>query len=700
MSDRTHRFRVEGMTCASCVRRVERALAGVPGVSSVSVNLATEEAAVAAEGVRTERLAEALAARGYRLALPDSSGPEAKRQAARFRVIAAWVLTLPLMAGMLPVAAFHLPWPLQAVLSAGAAFGAGWPFFARAFRQARVGEASMDTLIALGSGVAWGFALHEGWRGAPHPPFESAAALVAFLSVGKYLEARVKHRATGALEELLRLAPDTALRLREGDDGEESVPTRLLQPGDRVRVRPGTAVPVDGRILEGRADAVEALLTGEPMPVPKGPGDAILAGTVIHSGALVVRVEAAGRATWLARLGAQVAEAQGSRAPIQDLADRVSARFVPAILLLAALTFAAWWIRTGGPDTAWRPAVTLLVIACPCALGLATPVAVAAAIGSSARRGLLVRDASALEALARSTDLVLDKTGTLTKGRPELQALHPLGTVPPERLLAIAAALERDSEHPLARGLREAARDLPRLELEDFRAFAGDGVSGRLEGCAFRLGRPGWLGIEVPDLPPGASAVALADETGALGLFVMADPLRPEAPAVLDALMREGLRIHLLSGDRPEAAQAMAARLGIASAEGGCTPETKRHRVQELQSRGRVVAFAGDGVNDAPALAQADAGISLPGLEATRAAAPLNLLREGLEPLREARRLALLARRIVVQNLLWAFAYNLLLVPLAAFNLLDRWGGPALAGAAMGLSSVTVVLNALRLRRS
>ncbi len=693
----TKTYRIEGMTCASCVRRVEKALASVPGVSNIAVNLATEEASLEGEGVPVEILAEALESRGYRLVMEaEQASPELNH--ALVRVIVAWVLTLPLMVGMIPGLPLHLPWLFQAILSALVAFGAGYPFFLHAGRQALHAETSMDTLIALGALVSWAFGLFEGMRGAMHPPFEVAAALVAFLLVGKYLEAKAKHRATDALEALLKLAPSMAFRLSV-DGGEEEVPSSLLVPGDRVRVKPGGAIPVDGEVVSGSADVEEALLTGEPLPVMKGAGDVVIAGAVVHGGALEIRVASVGRQTWLAKLARQVADAQGSRAPVQDLADRISAVFVPVILVLAALTLTAWWIHTGDLSLAWRPAVTLLVIACPCALGLATPVSMAASLGTAARHGLLVRDASAMERLARITDLAFDKTGTLTEGKPSLHEVRELAGFDRAQLLRLAAALERGSEHPIAKGILEAAKGLEWPEAEGFRSHPGGGVTGLIEGRAFSLGSSAILGLAFPEIPPHAMAVGLAEGDRLLGLFILADTLRPETKATVAALRALGLELHLFSGDRPEAVQVIADELGIHEALGGCSPKTKQDRIRELQARGSVVAFIGDGVNDAPALAQADAGISLPGLEATQAAAPMNLLRGGLSPLLMALRLARRTRTVVRQNLGWAFGYNLVLVPLAALNLLDAFGGPILAGAAMGMSSLTVVLNALRLKR-
>ncbi|HEU4952055.1 MAG TPA: cation-translocating P-type ATPase [Holophagaceae bacterium] len=687
-------FPVEGMTCASCVRRVERALKKVPGVSEAAVNLALNEATVTFEGPAPAQLAEAVQRAGYTLRI--DAGPRRDEAAVLgWRALAAGLLAAPLLIAMLPGVP-HLDWRLQAVLSGLATFGAGSGFFLRAARQARQLESSMDTLVALGAGTAWGFALAEALRGAHDLTFETAAALVAFLLLGKWLEARAKGRASSSLESLLKLAPAKALRLEGG--AEVEVAAAELRPGDRVRVKPGGAVPADGVVVQGHAEVEEALLTGEPLPVPKGPGEAVLAGALVHGGALELEVRAAGGASWLARLADRVAEAQRSRAPLQDLADRVSAVFVPAILAVAALTLAGWWLHTGALTEAWRPAVTTLVIACPCALGLATPVALSTALGTAARSGLLVRDAAAFQRLSELTDLVFDKTGTLTEGRPSLVETRGQGLAEPEAL-RLAAALEQGSEHPLAKGILRAAEGLDLPAVEGFRAHPGGGVSGRIEGRELRLGSAAFLQLDFGALPPEGTAVGLAEETRLLAVFRLADAIRPETPALLAELKARGLRLHLLSGDRPESVAAVAAELGIDEAAGGLSPEGKQTRIRALQAEGRKVGFLGDGVNDAPALAQADAGLSLPGLEATQASAPLNLLRGGFDPLRRGLTLSAKTRRVIAENLAWAFGYNLLLVPLAAFGQLERFGGAMLAGAAMGLSSLTVVLNALRLRR-
>ena len=702
----TETFTVTGMTCASCVRHVEKALAITPGVRGASVNLATATATV--EGEATfEALAAQVEDAGYGLGrVPfETAVPQAVDDPApaRRRMVVALALTSPLLLAMIPGLGLHLPGWLQAALSAPVVFWAGWGFFRRAVRQARHGQASMDTLIALGSGVAWTFAVVEWLNGAHHLSFEIAAALVAFLLTGKYLESRAKSKATDALKELLALAPPTALRLA-ADGSVEEVPVADLRPGDRVRVLPGQAVPADGRVMAGRAEVDESMLTGEPLPVPKGVGESLVAGTVVHGSALELEVQAVGAETQLARMAVLVAQAQGSKAPAQDLADRISAVFVPTILVLALLTLAGWWIATGALSQAWRPAVTLLVIACPCALGLATPVAVMVGLGAAARKGVLVRDAAALEALGQATDLAFDKTGTITEGRPRLRKVLRLTGASEAGLLEIAASLERDSEHPIARGL-VVAHGGPLKPVSEFRTHPGGGVSGELDGAPWRLGSADFLGERFPEVDADGIAVGLADVSGLKAVFVLGDRLRAETPAVIRQLRRQGLRLHLLTGDRAQAAQAMAAAAGIESVAAGLRPEDKLRWIQDLQASGAVVGFVGDGVNDAPALAQADCGIAMgsgageQGTGAAMAAAPLALLRPGLEPVLAARRLALRTHRVILQNLGWAFGYNLVLVPLAAFGQLERFGGPMLAGLAMGLSSLTVVLNALRLRR-
>jgi P-type Cu+ transporter len=696
-------FSVSRMTCASCVRHVEKALTATPGVIKAEVNLATSSVRV--EGTAAfEAMAQQVEEAGYGLdRIQSQESTVEDLSPARGRMIFALILSAPLLAMMIPGLGWHLPGWTQALLATPVVFGAGFGFFKRAMRQAQHGQASMDTLIALGSGTAWTFAMIEWQRGAHQLSFETASALVAFLLTGKYLEARAKSRATDALKALLTLAPPTALRI-EPDGSVLEVPVSELHPGDQARVLPGQAVPADGRVISGQAEVDESMLTGEPLPVPRAARDALIAGTVVHGSALEFEILAIGADTQLARMAAMVAQAQGSKAPAQDLADRISAVFVPVILGLAALTFAGWWGLGGGFHQAWRPAVTLLVIACPCALGLATPMAVMVGIGSAAKKGVLVRDAAALEALGQATDLVFDKTGTLTEGRPRLRRVVVCGSGTEADLLKVAASLERDSEHPIASGIRAAfAGEV--LVIEKFRSHPGGGISGDVAGQSWRMGHAAFLETNFPRVDEDGTAVGLADETGLQAVFILGDRLREEAPNVVAELKGQGLKLHLLTGDRAAPARVMATAAGITDVIAEVRPEEKLERLKALQAQGAVVGFVGDGVNDAPALAQADCGIAMgsgageQGTGAAMAAAPLVLLRPGLEPILAARKLALRTHRVIRQNLGWAFGYNLVLVPLAAFGQLERFGGPMLAGVAMGLSSLTVVLNALRLRR-
>ncbi len=685
-------FPVTGMTCAACARRVERALVAVPGVRTARVDAAVEQAQVDAPGVAPAVLAAAVAQAGYALVLTPPAASSPVTSEPFWPVLLGLVATLPLLLPMLGVP-WHLDWRVQGVLAGAVVLGLGTGFLRRALVLARRGETSMDTLIALGAVLGLVLGVWEALRGSHHPPFEISASLVAFLRLGRWIEARARHRAVGSVQDLLRFAPAQAERL--GADGSATeVPVVELVIGDRVRVRPGGAVPVDGVVVEGAADLDESLMTGEPLPVARTVGERALAGAVVHGGSLVLRVAAVGADTWLATLATQVAAAVAARPPAQILADRIAAVFVPAILVICVATFAIWWWVSGDVALAARTAITVLVIACPCALGLATPVAMAAGLGAAARSGVLVRDQRALDALGRCTDLVLDKTGTLTRGRPEITGVRALAEVDADGLLALAAALERGSEHPVARALRSADKG---LIVEQWRAVPGGGVTGDIAGAQYRLGSLAWTGV-VAEVPAESLAIALTRDGVGLGVILLADALRPEAPAVLAAARQAGLRLHLLSGDRPAAVARLADGLPLETAQGGMDPAGKATRIRALQAEGRVVAFAGDGINDAAALAVADAGISLPGLDATAAAAGLNLHREGLQPLLDLHHLARRLRGIVRQNLSWAFAYNVVLIPVAAVGLLDHVGGPVAAGAAMALSSLTVVANALRLR--
>jgi Cu+-exporting ATPase len=717
---------VEGMTCASCAGRVERALAKVPGVLSVTVNLAAEQATIRAlAGVEDAALAAALAKAGYRLgSIPDDAETEEGAAQARLarkgrELLAAGALTAPFLVGMLGMP-FGQDWMPGAWVQLGlASVMLAWfgpRFWRAAWGALRDRTGNMDLLVSIGTGAAFLVSLWSMWRhGTTHAHalyFEAAVVVLFFVLLGKWLEARAKRGTGTAIRALLALRPRTAQRL-DAEGREHEVPAAALAVGDRVVVRPGGRVPVDGVIETGEAGLDESALTGESRAVAKAPGDRVATGTVVLDGRLVLRATAVGRDTTLARVAALVSAAQASRAPVQKLVDRVSAVFVPVVLVLAAATLLGWLFAGATAEEAVLHAVAVLVIACPCALGLATPAAIMAGTGAAARAGILIRDAEAIER-ARGVDLVaFDKTGTLTEGRPRLAALHPMPGTAREDALALAAALQAGSEHPLAKAVlaaHGAARgDAPVPPAEGFRALPGRGVEGVVAGRRLALGSPRLLAESGTE--PGALAAAAAEEAAqgrslawlvapaehaALALLAFEDAPKPNAAAAVAALRGMGVGVAMLSGDVRSAAEAAAERLGIAQVAAEVLPEGKAAQVAAWRAGGARVAMVGDGVNDAPALAAAELGIAMgTGTDVAIAASGITLMRgdPGLVPA------ALdVTRRTygkVKGNLAWAFAYNLLGLPLAALGFLS----PPLAGAAMAMSSVCVVGNALLLAR-
>ena len=712
---------IEGMTCASCAARVERALANVPGVISVSVNLAAERATLRLlAGVENAALAAVLAKAGYRLAaIPDDA--EAEEQAAQRRlsrqgreVLGAAVLASPFLIGMAGMlfGLDLLPGAWVQLALASAVFAWFGPRFGRAAWGAlRDGTGNMDLLVTLGTGSAFLLSLWLMWRhGTDHAHglyFEAAVVVLFFVLLGKWLEARAKRGTGAAIRALLALRPRNAWLL--GDDGAlREVPAASLVVGDRVVVRPGERIAVDGTIETGEAGVDESALTGESRPVEKAPGAAVATGTVVLDGRLVLRATAVGRDTTLARVAALVSAAQASRAPVQKLVDRVSAVFVPIVIGLAALTLLGWLIAGVGAEAAILHAVAVLVIACPCALGLATPAAIMAGTGAAARAGILLRDAEAIERARSITLVAFDKTGTLTEGKPRLAALHSADGIAAGQALEMAAALQAGSEHPLAQAVLATQGAVPPAA-EGFRALPGRGVEATVQGRRMALGSPRLLAESRAD--PGALA-AQADAEAAQGRS-LAWLIDPEARAVLALLAFEdspklraaeavaelramGVEVAMLSGDIAPAARATADGLGIARVAAEVLPADKAAQVAAWRQGGARVAMVGDGVNDAPALAAADLGIAMgTGTDVAIAAAGITLMRgdPGLVPA------ALdITRRTygkVKGNLAWAFAYNLLGLPLAALGFLS----PMLAGAAMAMSSVCVVANALLLAR-
>jgi len=616
---------------------------------------------------------------------------------------------------------------VQLLLATPVVLWAGWPFFVRGWNSVRTRNLNMFTLIAMGTGVAWAFSVvatvapgifPDSFRenGAVDVYFEPAAVITVLVLLGQVLELRAREQTSGAIKALLDLTPKTARRVA-GDGAEAEIPLEQVQLGDRLRVRPGEAVPVDGTVEQGRSSVDESLVTGESMPVTKTDGDRVIGGTINGSGSLLVRADKIGRDTMLARIVAMVAEAQRSRAPIQRTADRVAAVFVPAVIAVAVAAFVVWAIA--GPDPrlahALIVAVAVLIIACPCALGLATPMSIMVGVGRGARAGVLIKNAEALERMEKVDTLVVDKTGTLTQGKPTVTQLVPAAGWSETGLLTLAGAVERASEHPLAQAILTATADrgLTLPAVEDFDAPPGRGVTGQVDGQRVLLGSSEFLtsqGVEVQALAEpadtlrgnGATVVHVAVDGALAGLVAVADPVKETTAAALAALREQHIEVVMLTGDNQVTAQAVASRLGIERVEAQVLPDQKSQVVTALRDQGRVVAMAGDGVNDAPALAAADVGLAMgTGTDVAIESAAVTLLGGDLTGIVRARALSVATMRNIRQNLWFAFAYNVAGIPVAAGVLYPAFGlllSPMIAAAAMALSSVSVIANALRLR--
>ena len=713
---------IEGMTCASCVARVEKALRAVPGVSGASVNLATEKASVqgqAAPGV----LMAAVHAAGYEaeIDLPDAAGAAPARRKETGATLPAWwpvaaamLLSLPLVLPMLAAAFGHrltLPGWLQLALATPVQFWLGARFYRAGWKALRAGSGNMDLLVALGTSAAYGLSVYlllgAGAYGAdpePHLYFETSAVVITLVLLGKWLEGRAKRQTLAALDALGRLRPAEALVRRDGND--VLVALAALRVGELMVVKPGARVPADGVVVDGRSHLDESLLTGESLPVAKEPGDRVAGGAVNADGLLLVEATAVGAATMLSQIIRMVEDAQAVKAPIQRLVDRVSAVFVPVVLAIALATLLGWGLAGGDWQAALLNAVAVLVIACPCALGLATPTAVMVGTGASARHGILIKDAEALETAHALDVVVFDKTGTLTEGKPQLVAHEGPA---PARLLALAAAVQQGSSHPLAGAvLEEAARQglaLPAARAA--RALPGRGVEAEVDGATIVLGnRRLMIDLGVP--ATGAEGHEAAGRTVSwlaerrdgrvrvLGLLAFGDRIKPGAPSAVARLKAAGIEPVLLSGDSPGAARTVAQALGIERVHAEVLPADKAQVVASLRQGGRKVAMVGDGINDAPALAAADVGMAMAtGTDVAMHSAGVTLMRGDPRLVADAIAVSRRTYRKIRQNLGWAFIYNVIGLPLAAFGLLD----PVLAGAAMALSSVSVVANALLLRR-
>lgn len=690
------------MTCASCAGRIEKVLSRVPGVTSASVNLATERAQVTGLAPDPAKLIAAVTKAGYGAteiqpeAPPADHTPGVRRDL--FHLIGAAVLTLPLLAGMV-VPAWMLPGWTQFALASVVQFWFGARFYRAGWNAARALSGNMDLLVALGTTAAWGLSTWL-WLRTGHAHglyFDSSAMLITFILAGKVLEARARRGTATALNALMRLRPVTARVRRDGVDTD--VPVAALRHGDLVIVRPGERIPVDGRIREGSAAIDASMLTGESLPVDHTVGDSVAAGSIDTDGLLLIETTAIGAETMLARIVRLVEDAQASKAPVQRLADRVSAVFVPVVLAIALATLIGWLAAGATASAAILNAVSVLVIACPCALGLATPTAIMVGTGMAARRGILIRDAAALERAHAVRVVAFDKTGTLTLGKPSLVRIEPA------RFLADAAALQAGSEHPLAEAVRVAAGGLALPGMTDFRALAGRGVTGTVDGRSLLLGNARLMtdnGIAV-DLPEAEAMAAqgqtvsfLAEPGQLLAVLGFADTVKPGARAAIGRLHALGLHTVMLTGDGEGPASAVARQTGIESVHAGILPADKAAAVSALRANGSVVAMVGDGINDAPALAAADIGIAMAGgTDVAMETAGITLMRGDLALVADAIEVSRRTTRKIWQGLFWAFAYNVLGIPLAAFGYLS----PMVAGGAMALSSVSVVANALLLRR-
>ncbi|MDB5885947.1 MAG: Cu(2+)-exporting ATPase [Polaromonas sp.] len=718
------RLAIGGMTCASCALRVEKALKQVPGVLTAEVNLALEvaEVAVADGAAALPRLIAAVEKAGYRAQAVQGAVASPARQtgASWWPIAVAAALSMPLalpMAGLLFGKMWMLDGWLQWALATPVQFWLGARFYKAGWKAVRAGAGNMDLLVAVGTSAAYGLSvymlLRHGAEGMPHLYFEASAIVITLVLLGKWMEARAKRQTTEAIRALNALRPETARIRRGGTD--QDVPISAVRVGDLVVVRPGERIAVDGEITEGATEVDESLITGESLPVSKHPGDRVTGGSVNAEGLVIVRTTAIGAESTLARIVRMVESAQAKKAPIQRLVDQVSSVFVPVVIGIAFITLLGWGLGTGNWETAILNAVAVLVIACPCALGLATPTAIMAGTGVATKRGILIKDAEALEVAHQVRIVAFDKTGTLTEGRPELVALAPLG-ITRDAALRWAAAIQSGSEHPLARAVTQLAANeqLGVPAASQVRAVAGRGMSALVEGRELRLGSPRFmqeLGVDLGECWARAQALEaegrtvsyLADVTGApqlVALLAFGDTLKAAAAPAIARLQALGIQTALVTGDNRGSAEAVARQLGIDTVHSQVLPEHKAHIVGRLKAqvseRGGRVAMVGDGINDAPALAAADVGIAMStGTDVAMHAAGITLMRGNPALVADAIDISRRTYAKIRQNLFWAFFYNVVGIPLAAFGLLS----PVIAGAAMAFSSVSVVMNALLLRR-
>ncbi|MHB6438835.1 copper-exporting P-type ATPase CopA [Klebsiella pneumoniae] len=732
--DDSQQLLINGMSCASCVSRVQNALAAVPGVSQARVNLAERTALVMGSASAAE-LVQAVEKAGYGAeAIEDDLQRRERQQETalatmkrfRWQAIVALLVGVPVMVwgmigdNMMVSDDNRSLWLVIGLVTLAVMVFAGGHFYRSAWKSLKNGTATMDTLVALGTGVAWLYSMSVNlwpqWfpMEARHLYYEASAMIIGLINLGHMLEARARQRSSKALEKLLDLTPPSARVVTP--EGEKDLPLAEVQAGMTLRLTTGDRVPVDGMISQGEAWFDEAMLTGEPVPQQKGDGDAIHAGTVVQDGSVLFTASAVGSQTTLARIIRMVRQAQSSKPEIGQLADKISAVFVPAVVVIALISAAIWYFLGPAPQIVYTLviATTVLIIACPCALGLATPMSIISGVGRAAEYGVLVRDADALQRASELDTLVFDKTGTLTEGKPQVVAVKTFAGVDEHTALRLAAALEQGSSHPLARAILDKAADGPLPEVSGFRTLRGLGVSGEAEGHRLLLGNQALLNEQhintaevesemTAQASRGATPVLLAVDGQAAALFAIRDPLREDSVDALARLHRQGYRLVMLTGDNPTTAKAIAKEAGIDEVIAGVLPDGKADAIKRLQSQGHKVAMVGDGINDAPALAQADVGIAMGGgSDVAIETAAITLMRHSLHGVADALAISKATLRNMKQNLLGAFVYNSLGIPIAAGILWPLTGtllNPVVAGAAMALSSITVVSNANRLLR-
>jgi len=717
---------IKGMTCASCVAHVEKGIKKADGIDMAAVNLATEKATVSydPDKASVDSIIRSVIDAGYDASLPreeENSEEEAQKRSElkilKIKTLVSALLSAPLLMAMFAMIFkiqslhfLHNPW-VQLALATPVQFWVGFRFYKGAWKSLKAGSPGMDVLVALGTSSAYFYSIYNGFissaAGAPELYFEASAIILTLVMLGKYLEAGAKGKTSEAIKKLMGLQPKTARIERKGKAVD--VPISDVEPGDIVLIRPGERIPVDGPILEGSTAVDESMITGESMPVEKSAGDRVVSGTINSYGSIRFTAEHVGKDSVLARIISVVEEAQGSKAPIQKLADQVAAVFVPVVLGIALLTFLIWWLGFGSLSHGIMAAVAVLVIACPCALGLATPTAIMVGTGVGAGRGILIKNGEILQAAGRLSAVVLDKTGTMTRGRPELKDVIPLTeAMSRNELLALAAGLEENSEHPLARAVVKAAQDegLVLKKTDSFKAIPGKGISASYEEKKFLIGKEEFVESEGTDLSAvseriadlesqGNTVVVLTGSGEALALLAIADKIKDNSTEGISMLKALGLEVYMITGDNRRTAESIAREAGVDRVLAGILPEGKAEEVKKLQKSGHKVAMVGDGVNDAPALATADTGIAMgEGSDIAMESSDITLMRGDLREIAAAVQLSRKTMGKIRQNLFWAFFYNAIGIPFAALGLLN----PIIAGAAMAFSSVSVVSNSLSLK--